>query len=164
MNKWSDFYQAGLAKENEFGDLLIEKNGGSYVHASSRDDMWNHIDLFYTKDDKTYSFDVKSMKKSNRKDATPDDQIHWVELQNVRGNPGWIYGKADFIAFELINSWLIVNRKIIIEWIDKKVIDKTISKSKDFYTWYQRWGRNDILVKVKTSDLREIANFILTKN
>ena len=56
MNKWSDFYQAGLAKENEFGDLLIEKNGGSYVHASSRDDMWNHIDLFYTKDDKTYSF------------------------------------------------------------------------------------------------------------
>lgn len=50
--------------------------------------MWNHIDLFYTKDDKTYSFDVKSMKKSNRKDSAPDDQIHWIELQNVRGNPG----------------------------------------------------------------------------
>lgn len=164
MNKWSDFYQAGLAKENEFGDLLIKKNGGSYVHASSRDDMWNHIDLFYTKDDKTYSFDVKSMKKSNRKDATPDDQIHWIELQNVRGNPGWIYGKADFIAFELMNSWLIVKRKSIIDWIDKKVSNKTISKSKDFYTLYQRWGRNDIVVKVKISDLREIANFILTKN
>ena len=164
MNKWSDFYQTGLAKENEFGDLLIKKNGGSYVHASSRDDMWNHIDLFYTKDDKTYSFDVKSMKKSNRKDATPDDQIHWVELQNVRGNPGWIHGKANFIAFELNNSWLIVKRQKLIELIDKKVIDKTISKSKDFYTYYQRWGRNDIIVKVKTSDLREIANFILTKN
>lgn len=164
MNKWSDFYQTGLAKENEFGDLLIKKNGGSYVHASSRDDMWNHIDLFYTKDDKTYSFDVKSMKKSNRKDATPDDQIHWVELQNVRGNPGWIHGKANFIAFELNNSWLIVKRQKLIELIDKKVIDKTISKSKDFYTYYQRWGRNDIIVKVRTSDLREIANFILTKN
>lgn len=77
--------------------------------------MWNHIDLFYTKDDKTYSFDIKSMKKSNRKDATPDDQIHWIELQNVRGNPGWIYGKADFIAFELMNSWLIISRKKLID-------------------------------------------------
>ena len=104
------------------------------------------------------------MKKSNRKDAIPDDQIHWVELQNVRGNPGWIYGKANFIAFELNNSWLIVKRQKLIELIDKKVVDKTISKSKDFYTYYQRWGRNDIIVKVKTSDLREIANFILTKN
>lgn len=77
--------------------------------------MWNHIDLFYTKNDKTYSIDVKSMKKSNRKDATPDDQIHWIELQNVRGNPGWIYGKADFIAFELMNSWLIISRKKLID-------------------------------------------------
>ena len=63
-----------------------------------------------------------------------------------------------------MNSWLIINRESIIDWIDKKVTDKTINKSKDFYTWYQRWGRNDIIVKVKTSDLREIANFILTKN
>lgn len=38
--------------------------------------MFNHIDLFYTKAGKTYSFDVKSMKKSNRKDSTVDDQIH----------------------------------------------------------------------------------------
>ena len=164
MNKWSDFYQEGLAKEKEFGDLLVEKNGGSYVHASRKDDMFNHIDLFYTKENETYSFDVKSMKKSNRKDSKVDDQIHWIELQNVRGNPGWIYGKADFIAFELMNSWLIVNREKIIDWIDKKVTNKTISKSKDFYTYYQRWGRQDIVVKVKTSDLREIANFILTKN
>ena len=164
MNKWSDFYQEGLTKEKEFGDLLVKKNGGSYVHASQKDDMFNHIDLFYTIAGKTYSFDVKSMKKSNRKDSTVDDQIHWIELQNVRGNPGWIYGKANFIAFELMNSWLIVNREKIIDWIDKKVTNKTISKSKDFYTYYQRWGRQDIVVKVKTSDLREIANFILTKN
>lgn len=74
------------------------------MRASQKDDMFNHIDLFYTIADKTYSFDVKSMKKSNRKDSTVDDQIHWIELQNVRGNPGWIYGKADFIAFELMNS------------------------------------------------------------
>jgi hypothetical protein len=63
-----------------------------------------------------------------------------------------------------MNSWLIVNRESIIDWIDKKVSNKTISKSKDFYTLYQRWGRNDIVVKVKISDLQKIANFILTKN
>lgn len=50
--------------------------------------MYNHIDLYWTLDDKTYSFDVKSMKKHNRKDELPDDSIHWIELQNVQGRPG----------------------------------------------------------------------------
>lgn len=164
MNKWSDFYQEGLAKEKEFGDLLIKQFGGSWVHADRHDDMYNHIDLIYTKKNQITKFDIKSMKKVNRKDAEVNDQIHWIELQNVRGNPGWIYGKADYIAFELQNSWLIVKRTDIIDWIDKKVTDKTIGKSKDFYKYYQRWGRQDIVVKVKTADLRQIVKYEINKN
>jgi hypothetical protein len=58
----------------------------------------------------------------------------------------------------------VVRRKDIINLIDLKVIDKTISKSKDFYTCYQRDGRKDIIVKIPTIDLEKIARLKLDKN
>lgn len=58
----------------------------------------------------------------------------------------------------------MVRRKDIINLIDLKVIDKTISKSKDFYTCYQRDGRKDIIVKIPTIDLEKIARLKLDKN
>lgn len=77
---------------------------------------------------------------------------------------GWLYGKADYIAFETLTNWLVVRRKDIINLIDLKVVDRTISKSKDFYTCYQRDGRQDIIVKIPTSDLEKIARLKLDKN
>lgn len=58
----------------------------------------------------------------------------------------------------------MVRRKDIINLIDLKVIDKTISKSKDFYTYYQRDGRKDIIVKIPTIDLEKIARLKLDKS
>ena len=57
-----------------------------------------------------------------------------------------------------------MRRKDIVNLIDLKVIDKTISKSKDFYTYYQRDGRQDIIVKIPTIDLEKIARLKLDKN
>lgn len=47
--------------------------------------------------------------------------------------------------------------------LKNKIVDNTISKSKNFYTFYQRYGRQDIVVKVPTDDLREIAKSIPKK-
>lgn len=58
---------------------------------------------------------------------------------------------------------MIVRRVDIINLINLKVINKSISKSKDFYTLYQRYGRQDIIVKVPTSDLRKIAKKVFKK-
>lgn len=58
---------------------------------------------------------------------------------------------------------MIVRRVDIINLINLKVINKSISKSKDFYTLYQRYGRQDIIVKVPTSDLRRIAKKVFKK-
>jgi hypothetical protein len=43
------------------------------------------------------------------------------------------------------------------------VIGKTIEKTKDPYTLYQRAGRKDVVVKVKTIDLIRICDDILNK-
>ena len=40
------------------------------------------------------------MKKKNRWDNNFQDDIAWVEGTNVRGEPGWVKGKADYIVFE----------------------------------------------------------------
>lgn len=58
---------------------------------------------------------------------------------------------------------MIVRRVDIIDLVNLKVINKSISKSKDFYTLYQRYGRQDIIVKVPTSDLRRIAKKVFKK-
>lgn len=163
MTKWEDFYRKGLLKENEFADLLVAKEGGITKHASKKDDIYGHVDIIWTINDHDYLFDVKSLKKANRSDCTPDDSIHWIELQNVNGNIGWLYGKAHYIAFETLSDWLIVKRADIINMLKNKIVDNAISKSKNFYTFYQRDGRQDIVVKVPTKDLREIARNVLKK-
>jgi hypothetical protein len=163
MNKWIDLSRIGKEKEIEFSELLLSEYGGEVLKSSKEDDMYNHIDIIWTYKNNSYSFDIKGAKKASRSDYVPDYNIHWIELQNVRGNLGWLYGKADYIAFETLDDWLVVKRTDIINLIDKKVIDKLISKSKNFYTYYQRDNRQDIVVKVPTDDLRRIARKILLK-
>jgi hypothetical protein len=81
----------------------------------------------------------------------------------VRGNAGWVYGKADYIVFETDTDWLIVKRRRLIDVINSKVTDTSIKNTKELYTYYQRPGRKDIIVKVLTSDLYEIASKTISK-
>lgn len=106
----------------------------------------------------------RAQKKNRRADNTPDYNINWVELKNVRGNPGWLFGKADYIAFEGEKDWIVCRRTDIIKLIDSKVTNKSIDKSRSLYTYYQRNGRQDIVVKVLSSDLRNIARISFMKN
>lgn len=86
-----------------------------------------------------------------------------MELKNVRGNPGWLFGKADYIAFEGEKDWIVCRRTDIIKLIDSKVTNKSIDKSRSLYTYYQRDGRQDIVVKVLSSDLRSISRISFMK-
>lgn len=47
--------------------------------------------------------------------------------------------------------------------MDEKVSDKTIKTSKELYTYYQRKGREDIIIKVLSEDLKRIAVKVLSK-
>ena len=45
--------------------------------------------------------DVKAPKRVRRSDPRPSSEFMWVETRNVRGKPGWVHGKADYIAQEV---------------------------------------------------------------
>lgn len=154
---WFDFYQQGLRKEDEFAKLLVEQCGGKIKHSTRSDDINYHVDLIWTIEGKDVYFDVKGLRKANRSDTNYDDSIHWVEIQNVKGKEGWLYGRAHYIAFELNNEWIICKRTAILKLISEKVLDKTIKTSKELYTYYQRKGREDIIIKVLSEDLKRIA-------
>ena len=52
--------------------------------------------------------DVKALKRTNRNDNDVDENIHWVEIRNVRGKKGWLYGDSGLIAFETKDYFVFV--------------------------------------------------------
>lgn len=74
-----------------------------------------------------------------------------------------MYGKADYIAFETDKEWLLVKRRKLIDLINSKVTDTVVKNTKELYTYYQRYGKKDIIVKVLTKDLAEIASKTINK-
>ena len=94
---------------------IIEKNFAKNLTdptwANDYQDMHEHWDVQGTLDGKLLKFDIKGMKKVNRWDNKKQDDIAWVEGTNVRGKPGWVKGRADYIVFERVDCWLLVKRE-----------------------------------------------------
>jgi len=141
----SDFFR-GKKAESEFAKLFENVS-----IATKEQDIHEHWDLKI--DDLNLKVDVKSIKKENRYDILPNENFHWVEVKNVLGKLGWLYGGADVFAFELENYWLIIDKKSLQEFISEKCKGKEIGNKKDPYLLYRREGRKDVVVKVKTIDL-----------
>lgn len=165
MNKWDSFVKAGKYKEEEFADCIVKHLGGQTITSTRTEDMKLHIDLFWVDEQyKLYPIDVKAMRKINRSDSKPSPHFNWIELVNVRGDKGWLYGKAAYIAFETETSWLLVTPNRIKKLLKEKVKDWTSSDKKELYKVYSRAGRKDELVLVKMKDLESIANKIIPKD
>ena len=140
----------GKEKEREFASMF---NNVSF--ANKTQDIKEHWDVSVT-------YDVKSLKRINRK-GVPDENVHWIEFVNVRGGTGWLYGKADFFAFETLDYWVIVSRSKLQEFIEAKCKNKEWTNTKELYKLYRREGRKDIITLVKTIDLMCIASKIICK-
>ena len=124
-------------------------------------DMFGHYDFIIA--DKV-KVDVKGAKKINRYDQAPHHDTHYIEFKNVRGNKGWVYGEADYIAFEYYDTFVFVKRVNIIELCKSKILDKSIKNYKSIYGLYRREGREDLITLIPTKDLIDISTRILHKN
>ena len=150
-------FSIGKLKEAEFTKLF-----SSSTPSSKEEDMYEHWDIkIDTKIDT--KIDIKSLKKENRSDLTYNENFHYVEIKNVNNDLGWLYGKADYFAFELENYWLIVDKTRLQDFIKEKCKGKKIGNKKDLYALYRRENRKDIIVKVKTIDLMFLSNQIIQK-
>jgi len=150
---WEEFKRLAKITEENFA-----KNLKDPVWADSKQDMFEHWDVKGILDGELLKFDVKGMKKINRLDQNTQDDYTWIEGTNVRGRPGWIKGKADYIVFERKDYWLIVKRKELFEFICNKLEENNFKKGKGIYEIYQRQGRLDKITMVPFKDIEQIDN------
>lgn len=138
-------------------NITQKRFGGRVYHATKTEDTKDHIDFWWESDDgnKKVGFDVKGLRKNKRSDTSFDDSIQWIELVNVQGNKGWVYGKADYITFMTNKFVLYVRRKDLVQYIEDKTVDKSCVYSipDEYYIPYQRKNRSDMIVKIPTIDL-----------
>jgi hypothetical protein len=143
-------------QERDFASYLT----GKITFSSPAEDMYEHWDV---KQDDKYTYDVKSLKKRQMRDDSPDELLHWVEMKNVKGNKGWLFGKADYFAFETFDFWIVVSNKNLNQLMKDKLI-KTQTLKPELYKLYRRNNRKDIVTMVKTLDLFYYAERVYKKN
>jgi hypothetical protein len=80
----------------------------------------------------------------------------------VRGETGWLYGQADFFAFETIDYWIVVARDDLQEFIKNTVVKEQVY-TPTLYKMYRRRDRKDIITLVKTIDLMYISSSVIRK-
>lgn len=131
---------------------------GEIREASKEEDMVEHWDI-----NLSLRFDVKAIKKVNRFDDKPNENIHWVEIKNVNGDKGWLYGEAEYFAFETEDYWVIVEKVKLQEFVAEKYKDKERSTTPTLYKLYKREGRKDVITLVKTLDLVYVSEKIIKK-
>lgn len=128
-------------------------------------DMFEHWDVQgRRRNGQLYKYDVKALKKINRSDADYNDDIAWVEGTNVRGDKGWVKGKADYIAFERKLEWLLIPRDILHEWVIDQLIKTNSTSGKGFYQIYNRENRLDRITLIKYEDIPEVYLTRLSKS
>jgi hypothetical protein len=148
--------QEGFTAEVRFKKLL--EDYGDIVTASNLKGQYSGIDLI---SDLLGTFDVKARKRTSRSDDSAQDKYIWVEFKNVGGGEGWLYGKADCIAFERRNDFLITKRSDLVQLCETLVdLSANVSAAKyALYKSYQRKGRKDQVAMIKFQDIIDNINF-----
>ena len=83
------------------------KASGFNVRKSTKVEDMGHVDYFLTKNGKTFAVDLKSQKRG------VEDGLFLIELLNVRGDLGWLFGKAEFIVFDTPQGFQFVTRSLL---------------------------------------------------
>jgi hypothetical protein len=134
--------------------------------SSDTEDMYDHIDFWHVRDGERFGVDIKGNKLPNEL---------WIEFQNVNGDPGWLYGKAKWIAFEIpeISGFAMVERQHLKAWAEFNIdiedkVENPMYAYKKVYTrsaWsaYDGKPQRDLISKITLHDLREVAGFKIAK-
>jgi hypothetical protein len=160
-----DSLELGRNAESLFARSAV-KHGWIVEPAPEDSNKNEHFDYIMIKDDRSLNVEVKSLKRMRRKDSEVQDEHIWIELHGVRkDDQGWLYGKADLIAFELKTSFRIVRRTDLLDLVEKLVDfnTKVEKSSQALYKLYSRSGRSDSLTIIKANDLLKITSLEWTK-
>ena len=137
----------------------IASSKGYKIIAPSSGDRKNNIDILLeghvNGNPSVFSLDIKKRNNKN-----PNNWIY-IEYQNSKGHKGWLYGKALFVAFETKDSFILVPRKALLDWLsssdlvrwDLPYVDKAWNSK---YRLFRRKGTLETITQIKVSDLFSI--------
>ncbi len=165
--KTSDFaLSKGENAERSFEQLAL-LNGYNITPATPQQERFEHWDFRITKDSGcNLTVEVKSKKAFPILDEKGEKTFDFVllELLGITGKDGWLYGKANIIAFEWSNGFYLVPRTTLIQLVDSKLNRKRVdSKDKMLYKLYAREGRKDLCTAVLLNDIVATRNFSFWK-
>jgi hypothetical protein len=130
------------------------KKGLLVTKSSHTEDIHEHIDYWLAiKDGGRWGVDVKE-------NNLPDEI--WCEFKNVAGNPGWMYGGATIIAFDMPEEggFAIVNREELAFFCEKHVSNEFVKDKKYAYLKkYTRRDRLDVITILKLHDLKKLVSY-----
>ena len=154
MSEWDSFIHKGTLDEERFA----QRHLSNIKWSNNYQNMHEHWDMEGGLKGKTLKFDVKGMKKINRRDDSTQDKFTWIEGTNVKGNPGWLKGRADYIVFERNEYWLMVNREELWDFVQEKLKKNLYAEGKKPYHVYQRWGKKDKITLVPFTDIEGLKD------
>ena len=128
MSKWknSNSWNRGQRVEKEFAPLLKMRDPN--YRKANREDQFRHIDYFSS----FGTIDVKAKKRISRSDENEQDELLWVEFQNVQGREGWLRSSVDVIAFERDYDFVLIRRNYLLGMCQVKCdLSKKVTNSKD---------------------------------
>lgn len=153
-----DGLELGQWAEDIFARIATDR-GWEIKPASACENIDDHFDYRIKKDHEVYKVEVKGKKRIHRADAHTQEELIWIELHGVRiHDAGWLFGKANLIAFQMNASFRIVKRLDLVALVCKLIdYERKVASPKDaLYKTYSRAGRSDILTMIRCEDLKGI--------
>lgn len=156
----SEAWKRGEALETKFFELY--KSTHPNARRSTRQEQFKHIDIV----DGETRIDVKARKRvSKRGNYRLQTENTWLEFKDTAGNPGWLFGEASHIAFELDDGFLIVQRQDLANLAKEKcdVHNLVQSPTEALYKGFSRPSRDDLISMIKTDDMLDLKyDFLCT--
>ncbi len=164
---YKESVEQGQSAEDTF--YRLAKLRGFKVKPATGMEQFDHVDFHLTSQEQdgvmNAMVDVKARKRISRKDVDPQDEWIWVEFKNVRGKDGWLYGLADFIAFERTEDFVLSFRKELVDWCESHVDlkSKVVSPDQAEYLLYTRKGKQDSISMIRMDDIMNLPNTAIWK-
>lgn len=145
--RWGNSFKKGNLTEERFTRAVY-----GCEPSSKEDNINRHIDYRF----RGSSVDVK---------GNNEPREIWVEIKNVRGDKGWLYGDADWIAFDMpeVQGFMCVSREELKEFIEGNVTKRYVSKKDSYLKLYQRKDRKDVITKIVITDLIGLPSLEVVK-
>lgn len=147
---------------------LFQKNGYEIFKGSKYHDTIEHWDYLVKKNGKKARVEIKGLKDAHLFGYT------WLEIVNVKGEKGWLYGMADVLSIETKDCFNIYLMKGLRELVEKMVdetkptlISKPMLDEKNVDYEYMRFRiynrRGDKMTVVSFNDIEKHMIFSMKK-